>query len=29
MRKKGREMIEILEADGWFLSREKGSHKQY
>lgn len=22
-------MIEILEADGWFLSRQKGSHKQY
>jgi predicted RNA binding protein YcfA (HicA-like mRNA interferase family) len=29
MRKKVKEMIEILEADGWFLSRQKGSHKQY
>jgi predicted RNA binding protein YcfA (HicA-like mRNA interferase family) len=29
MRKKVREMIEILEDDGWFLSRQKGSHKQY
>ena len=22
-------MINILEADGWFLTRPKGSHKQY
>ncbi|MEI6139711.1 MAG: type II toxin-antitoxin system HicA family toxin [Mariniphaga sp.] len=22
-------MIEIIEADGWFLNRQKGSHKQY
>jgi len=22
-------MIDILEADGWFLCRQKGSHKQY
>lgn len=29
MRKKVKEMIEIIEADGWFLSRQKGSHKQY
>ncbi len=29
MRKKVREMIEILEADGWFLSRQKGTYKQY
>jgi predicted RNA binding protein YcfA (HicA-like mRNA interferase family) len=29
MRKKVKEIIEMLEADGWFLSRQKGSHKQY
>ena len=29
MRKKVKEMIEIIEADGWFLIRQKGSHKQY
>jgi len=29
MRKKVKEMIDILEADGWFLCRQKGSHKQY
>ncbi len=29
MRKKVKEIIEIIEADGWFLSRQKGSHKQY
>lgn len=29
MRKKVRELIEILEADGWYLDRQKGSHKQY
>ena len=22
-------MIDIIEADGWFFSRQKGSHKQY
>jgi predicted RNA binding protein YcfA (HicA-like mRNA interferase family) len=27
MRKKVKEMIDILEADGWFFSRQKGSHK--
>lgn len=27
MRKKVKEMIDIIEADGWFLSRQKGSHK--
>ena len=29
MRKKVKELIEIIEADGWVLSRQKGSHKQY
>lgn len=29
MRKKVKEIIEIIEADGWFFSRQKGSHKQY
>jgi len=29
MRLKVKEIIELLEADGWFLSRQKGSHKQY
>jgi len=29
MRKKVKEIIDMLEADGWFLSRQKGSHKQY
>ena len=29
MRKKVKEIIELLEADGWCLSRQKGSHKQY
>ena len=29
MRKKVKEMIEIIEADGWFFSRKKGSHKQF
>lgn len=28
MRKKVKELIEIIEADGWMLSRQKGSHKQ-
>lgn len=22
-------MIEIIEADGWYLARQNGSHKQY
>jgi len=26
---KVRELIELLEADGWFLVRTKGSHRQY
>lgn len=29
MRKKVKEIIDILVADGWFFSRQKGSHKQY
>jgi len=29
MRKKVKEMIDIIEADGCFFSRQKGSHKQY
>jgi predicted RNA binding protein YcfA (HicA-like mRNA interferase family) len=29
MRKKVKELIDIIEADGWLLSRQKGSHKQY
>ena len=29
MRKRVKEIIEILEADGWYLNRQKGSHKQY
>lgn len=29
MRKKVKEIIEMIEADGWFLVRQKGSHKQY
>jgi len=24
-----KEIIKIIENDGWFLSRQKGSHKQY
>lgn len=26
---KCREVIKIIEADGWYLARQKGSHKQY
>lgn len=26
---KVRDAIKIIEKDGWFLSRQKGSHKQY
>ncbi|MBL0051070.1 MAG: type II toxin-antitoxin system HicA family toxin [Bacteroidetes bacterium] len=26
---KVKEIIKIIEADGWFLVRQKGSHKQY
>jgi len=29
MRKKVKELIDIIEADGCFFSRQKGSHKQY
>jgi predicted RNA binding protein YcfA (HicA-like mRNA interferase family) len=26
---KAKEVIKLLEDDGWYLSRQKGSHKQY
>ncbi len=26
---KVREMIKLLESDGWYLARTKGSHRQY
>jgi predicted RNA binding protein YcfA (HicA-like mRNA interferase family) len=26
---KANEVIKLLESDGWYLSRQKGSHKQY
>ena len=26
---KAREVIKLIEKDGWFLARQKGSHKQY
>jgi len=26
---KAKDVIKIIEKDGWFLSRQKGSHKQY
>lgn len=26
---KAADAIKIIEKDGWFLSRQKGSHKQY
>lgn len=29
MPKTVREAIRIVEADGWFLSRQNGSHRQY
>jgi predicted RNA binding protein YcfA (HicA-like mRNA interferase family) len=29
MVKKVREMIRMIEADGWFFVKQKGSHKQY
>ena len=29
MRKKVKEIIDIIEEDGWFFNRQKGSHKQY
>lgn len=24
-----REIIKLIEADGWYLSRQRGSHRQY
>ena len=29
MIKKVREMIKMIESDGWYLFTQKGSHKQY
>ena len=29
MHKKVKEIIEMIEADGWFFSRQKGSHMQF
>jgi predicted RNA binding protein YcfA (HicA-like mRNA interferase family) len=29
MIKKVREMIKMIEADGWYLHSQEGSHKQY
>lgn len=29
MRKKVKEIIEIIETDGWYFKQQKGSHKQY
>ena len=29
MRKTVKQIITLIEADGWYLSRQKGSHKQY
>lgn len=29
MRKKVREVIDLIEKDGWYLMGQKGSHKQY
>ena len=29
MRKTVKEMIDLIEKDGWYLVRKKGSHKQY
>ncbi len=29
MATKVREIIKVLEADGWFVVRQKGSHKQF
>jgi predicted RNA binding protein YcfA (HicA-like mRNA interferase family) len=26
---KVRELVQVLEKDGWYLVRQKGSHKQY
>ena len=29
MRKKVKEIVDMIVADGWFLVRQKGSHKHY
>jgi predicted RNA binding protein YcfA (HicA-like mRNA interferase family) len=29
MRKRVKEIIDVIEADGWYFVRQKGSHKQY
>lgn len=29
LKMKAREIIKIIEQDGWFLVRQKGSHRQY
>ena len=29
MWKRVKELIDIIEADGWYFIRQKGSHKQY
>lgn len=29
MHKKVKEIIDIIEADGWFVNRQKGSHIQF
>ncbi len=29
MRKKVKELIDIIEADGWYFDRQKGSHMQF
>jgi len=26
---KGKELLTLLEADGWFLARQSGSHRQF
>jgi len=29
MTKKVKEMIRLIEADGWYFTKQKGAHKQY
>ncbi|GAB2772844.1 type II toxin-antitoxin system HicA family toxin [Rhabdobacter roseus] len=29
MRKKVKDIIKMLEADGWYLKNQRGSHRQY
>jgi predicted RNA binding protein YcfA (HicA-like mRNA interferase family) len=29
MATKVREIIKVIESDGWYLARQKGSHRQY